>query len=107
MSAAFPNNVFFTEGYGAKVINMLRKQPEFPLTLGREFSGEIVQKGSSVKEEFQVGQIVFGVVPIQKSGCHAQYVTVDKSCVTVTQNNLFSSSYANLFFTNIDNRKTC
>jgi NADPH:quinone reductase-like Zn-dependent oxidoreductase len=56
---------------------------EFPLILGRDFSGVIVQKGLGVSDrELHVGQDVWGVVPVHKQGCHAEYVLVDRSCLS-------------------------
>lgn len=52
------------------------------MTLGRDFCGVVVRKGMSVREELQVGDKVWGVVPLHRSGCHAEYVVVDESCVS-------------------------
>lgn len=72
----------FTAGFGSKLINLARKEAEFPLILGRDFSGEIIQKGTSVKD-LEIGQIVWGVVPVQRTGCAAQYVVVDAANVII------------------------
>lgn len=37
----------------------------------------------SVREDIQIGDKVWGVVPPHKSGCHAEYVVVDESCVRI------------------------
>lgn len=37
----------------------------------------------SVREDIQIGDKVWGVVPPHKSGCHAEYVVVDESCVSI------------------------
>lgn len=73
-------------GYGATLLNVLRcnSNIEFPLTLGRDFCGVVVRKGMTVREEIQVGDAVWGVVPVHKSGCHAEYVLVDENCVGFT-----------------------
>lgn len=79
--------VFFEGGYGASVFNALRSTCcpsdgiEFPLTLGRDFSGKIVHKGMAVREELQLNDRVWGVVPLHRSGCHAEFVTVDANNV--------------------------
>lgn len=59
-----PIDVLMTQGYGSKVINILRNQSnplvhnsEFPLTLGRDFSGVIVEIGKAVKN-YKVGDEV-------------------------------------------------
>lgn len=54
---------------------------EFPLTLGRDFCGVVTRKGMSVREEIQIGDKVWGVVPPHRAGCHAEYVVVDETCV--------------------------
>ena len=48
--------IFFPDGYGSKLINVLRKQrggligSEFPLILGRDFSGVVIETGRAVKK---------------------------------------------------------
>lgn len=56
---------------------------EFPLTLGRDFSGTVVSKGHGVNK-FSVGDQVWGVVPIEQQGCHATSVVVDSCLVCST-----------------------
>lgn len=70
-------------GYGSTLLNVLRcnSNIEFPLTLGRDFCGVVTRKGMSVRENIQIGDKVWGVVPPHRSGCHAEYVVVDESCV--------------------------
>ena len=60
----------------------LEETLEFPLTLGRDFSGIVIQKGHDVKDEFSIGDEVWGVVPVQEQGCHAEQVLVSKNCVS-------------------------
>lgn len=57
---------------------------EFPLTLGRDFAGVVIQKGHGVSD-FSLGDEVWGVVPIQDQGCHAEQVLVPKNCVGINQ----------------------
>lgn len=66
-------------------MNVLRcnSNIEFPLTLGRDFSGIVTRKGMSVREEIQVNDKVWGVVPLHRSGSHAEYVLVDENCVRI------------------------
>lgn len=76
--------VFIPEGYGATVLNAMRCKDgiEFPLTLGRDFCGEIVQKGLGLSSrDLDIGDEVWGVVPLQNQGSHAEYVVVDRYCV--------------------------
>ena len=55
----------------------------FPLTIGNEMSGVIEQVGASVKD-FQVGDRVFGRLPINRIGAFAEYVAVDAAAVAKT-----------------------
>lgn len=49
---------------------------QFPLTLGHDFAGEVIQTGSSV-DRFKVGTRVFGKLPDNHIGSFAEYVTVE------------------------------
>lgn len=51
-----------------------------PLTLGRDFSGEVVARGSNVKH-VQVGDKVYGVIVPHHQGCQAEYAVVDSDLV--------------------------
>lgn len=66
------------------MLNTLRwfsKIDEFPLILGREFCGVVRAKGKSVRDDIQIGDKVWGVVPPHKPGSIAEYVVVDQSTV--------------------------
>nr|XP_018898056.1 PREDICTED: reticulon-4-interacting protein 1 homolog, mitochondrial [Bemisia tabaci] len=88
-SSVNPLDVAMTNGYGAILLNKIRQteagscEPivEFPLTLGRDFSGTIIAKGDKVGSEFQIGDEVFGVTQPHESGCHAEFVTAHKCLV--------------------------
>lgn len=54
---------------------------EFPLVLGRDFSGRIVAKGLGVGLDVNIGDEVWGALPPHLQGCHAQYVRVNKTLV--------------------------
>lgn len=55
---------------------------EFPLILGRDFAGVVVQKGLEIPDsKVKIGDKVFGVIPAHKQGCHADYVVADKCTV--------------------------
>lgn len=83
-----PIDLAMLGGYGSTLLNKIRCQYaddiEFPLTLGREFCGELVQKGMGVcDEKLQLGSRVWGVVPVHNTaGAHADYVVVPSSCVS-------------------------
>lgn len=80
-------------GYGRTGLSTLRwfsKIKEFPLILGREFSGIVRQKGDKVRDDIQIGDKVWGLVGVQRPGSHAEYVVVDQSTVSYwNRNNLF------------------
>lgn len=80
-----PIDILMCKGYGSKILNVMRSEPsgiEFPLTLGREFSGVVIQKGMGVDSSIQMGDEVWGVVQPHKSGSHAEYVAVPSFCVS-------------------------
>lgn len=89
-----PIDVAMTDGYGSTFLNVLRKtrslvfrtwgqfeELDLPLTLGRDFAGVVVSKGYNVGNRLKLGEEVWGVVPIEQQGCHANYVVVDSSLV--------------------------
>lgn len=99
-------SMFLSGGYGSKVINLLRKAKscqgrpysdiEFPLIMGRDFAGTVVSKGHGV-DKLQIGDEVWGVVPIEQQGCHSDYVMVD-SCLVNNHKLLF---FSDLFYASI------
>lgn len=87
---SFVMSMFFvSEGYGQVLLGRIRQvqqkslhQPvEFPLTLGRDFAGEVVATGVNVTKDLKVGDTVVGVVPPFHQGCHAEFVSVPDSLV--------------------------
>jgi zinc binding dehydrogenase, putative len=99
-SSVNPLDVYMCNGYGHNLIGKLnfidditRAQKvsynRYPLTLGRDISGVIVNKGSNVK--FKIGDNVWGTSPPYKQGAHAQFVAVDQCDVR-------NSSYSNFKF---------
>ncbi|CAH0729420.1 unnamed protein product, partial [Brenthis ino] len=73
-----PLDVAMIGGYGATILNILRKlegsDVEFPLVVGRDFAGEVALAGAGAR--LRRGARVWGVVPPQRAGAHAQYVLV-------------------------------
>lgn len=62
---------------------------EFPLILGRDFVGTVVHKGLDINNaDYKIGDKVWGVVPVHQQGCHCEFVTIDKSCVSKKPENL-------------------
>lgn len=62
-------------------VSLVDSEIEFPLTLGRDFSGVVVSKGHGVGDKVKLGDEVWGVVPVDRQGCHADYVVVDNGLV--------------------------
>ncbi|XP_059617643.1 reticulon-4-interacting protein 1 homolog, mitochondrial [Phlebotomus argentipes] len=78
-----PIDIALIGGYGATLLNLMRRTDiEFPLTLGRDFVGEIVYRGLGVPRDLRIGDIVWGVIPPHKQGCHSQYAVIDSSLIT-------------------------
>ncbi|KAL6255121.1 hypothetical protein P5V15_013451 [Pogonomyrmex californicus] len=86
-----PIDVAMTNGYGNTLINAMRKtkglvckmseELELPLTLGRDFAGIVVSKGYGVEDRLKLNEKVWGVVPIEQQGSHANYVVVNSNLV--------------------------
>ncbi|XP_017843945.2 reticulon-4-interacting protein 1 homolog, mitochondrial [Drosophila busckii] len=99
-----PIDLAMLRGYGSTLLSMLRCRPgediEFPMTLGREFCGELVQKGMGVDNaELQLGTRVWGVVPVsQTSGAHADFVVVPASCLAPAPVELDDSEAASVLY---------
>lgn len=85
-------------GYGATFLNALRCNQdsiEFPLTLGRDFSGTVVHKGMAVRNSIELSDKVWGVVPIHRNGCHSEFVAVDADYVRLRQPKVLVSGLVN------------
>ncbi|XP_027227783.2 reticulon-4-interacting protein 1 homolog, mitochondrial [Penaeus vannamei] len=102
-----PIDTAVINGYGGKVLNIMRtlgraeqgifdiNQIEFPLTVGRDFSGEVVALGKAVKN-VAVGDQVWGVVSPQRQGSHAEYVVAAASNVCSRPTNITSEEAASI-----------
>lgn len=94
VSAASINSIDIAmiSGYGNGMLNIMRAMDqlqqgiidtnriEFPLTVGRDFAGEVVAVGQGVTK-LSLGDQVFGVVSPQCQGSHAEYVVASASNV--------------------------
>jgi len=74
-----PIDVQMAEGYGQTLINLYRNfgninisTSEFPLTLGRDFSGVVVDVGAEVKK-YKAGDEVWGAINAKRQGTHAEF----------------------------------
>lgn len=80
-----------TGGYGSTLLNKVRQatqknfsEPsiEFPLTLGRDFSGQVVAVGHNVTN-VKPGDDVWGVIAPTSQGCHSQRVVLSQCDVGI------------------------
>jgi len=85
-SSVNPLDVGMTDGYGSSFFGALRTfdqmtlfPSEFPLTIGRDFSGIVRETGQAVKN-FKQGDEVVGIVGLHKQGTHSEY-TIGSSCL--------------------------
>lgn len=103
-----PIDVAMTNGYGTTLLNLIRKaknctdgiynELDLPLTLGRDFAGVIVSKGHNVGSRLELGEEVWGVVPTEQQGCHANYVVVNNNMVNPRPQNLSHTEAASILF---------
>ncbi|XP_060849742.1 reticulon-4-interacting protein 1 homolog, mitochondrial-like [Rhopalosiphum padi] len=109
-SSVNPIDVLMAEGYGQVLLGRVRQAKkkslfrpvEFPLTLGRDFAGEVVAKGAEVgSEHFAIGDAVLGVVAPFQHGCHAQFVTVPVTQVAKKPDHMSYEEAACLLYTGL------
>lgn len=77
-------------GYGrniGRILRRLNKQPEFPLTLGRDCTGIVVDLGSKVKR-VDVGDEVWLTVPFWCQGTLCQTILISESRVSRKPKNI-------------------
>ncbi|KAG7296328.1 hypothetical protein JYU34_021466, partial [Plutella xylostella] len=79
-SSLNPLDTAMIEGYGRTALGAWRKleglpEDALPLTVGRDFTGEVVRAGPDAK--YRPGDQVWGVVPPHRTGAHAEFVVVD------------------------------
>jgi NADPH:quinone reductase-like Zn-dependent oxidoreductase len=102
-----PIDVAMSKGYGSEVISSVRKlergklpQPfkptiDFPITLGRDFAGTVVEKGSGVTD-VHVGDEVYGVLGFTEHGSHAEYTVARGDLVRKKPQNLTFAEAASI-----------
>jgi NADPH:quinone reductase-like Zn-dependent oxidoreductase len=79
-----PIDIRIVDGYGSTALNawrrlngVLKNGSEFPVALGRDFSGHIVETGCNVdQQKFKVGDAVWGAGGVAYTGTHAQYAAI-------------------------------
>ncbi|XP_061171258.1 reticulon-4-interacting protein 1 homolog, mitochondrial-like [Saccostrea echinata] len=89
-------------GYGHAMLNAIRNkdrlhapQSEFPLILGRDFSGTVLKTGMRVKK-FKVGDKIWGTVSPFRQGSHAEFTVTSESHVSPRPHNLSDVEAASL-----------
>lgn len=89
-----PIDVNMREGYGRKLLNTMRRGfgtttsgVEFPLTLGRDFSGVVKETGRGVSR-FKPGDEIWGAVAAHRQGTHAEYTIAGESEVSLKPKSL-------------------
>ena len=110
-----PFDVVRTRGYGENLIHHVRdlstfswiprlpdlaklfsrKDDPFPLTLGRDFSGKVVDAGKLVKG-LRVGDDVYGVVGPHRQGTLAEYASTSTWCVARKPKNISHAEAASI-----------
>lgn len=97
-----PIDVNMRSGYGATALNMKRdplhiktKGEEFPLTLGRDVSGVVMECGLDVKY-FKPGDEVWAAVPPWKQGTFSEFVVVSGNEVSHKPKSLTHTQAASL-----------
>ncbi|KAM4865661.1 NAD(P)H oxidoreductase RTN4IP1, mitochondrial [Thomomys bottae] len=97
-----PIDVNMRSGYGATALNMKRdplhlktRGQEFPLTLGRDVSGEVMECGLDVKY-FKPGDEVWAAVPPWKQGTFSEFVVVSGNEVSHKPKSLTHTQAASL-----------
>lgn len=94
-----PIDKMMLTGYGRNLLNLARQQEiEFPLILGRDFSGTVISKGKSAKEEIQVGDEVYGFVPLTRSGTFSECTLTDSGFVQVKPDHLSHREAASMVY---------
>ncbi|XP_015765929.1 PREDICTED: reticulon-4-interacting protein 1, mitochondrial-like isoform X1 [Acropora digitifera] len=76
-------------GYGETLLNVWRKMEntdEFPLILGRDFSGEVVKTGRMARR-FTEGEQVWGTPSVISGGTHSEYVVASQDEISLKPSN--------------------
>jgi NADPH:quinone reductase-like Zn-dependent oxidoreductase len=74
-----PIDVRRAAGYGRRLLSLMGAA-RFPMTLGNDFAGTVVQAGER-SSEFSIGDRVYGLKPVSRDGSHASHITVKAALV--------------------------
>lgn len=93
-----PIDSFMLGGYGQRSFQILRDSNiEFPLILGRDFSGTVIGKGHGVNG-ISIGDEVYGFIPIHKQGSLAEVALASEPYVLPKPKQLSHSESASLVY---------
>ncbi|CAH1116802.1 unnamed protein product [Phaedon cochleariae] len=94
-----PIDVLMIGGYGHTLFQIQRcSQMELPLTVGRDFAGVVVAKGQNVGSNLQIGDEVYGFIPLHKQGSFAEMVLADACHVLPKPKHLTTTESASLVY---------
>jgi len=65
-----------------------RRDFQFPLILGWDFSGVVIDVGEEVSQHYQIGDAVFGMPDLTKNGTYAEYISVKADYIAPKPRNL-------------------
>ena len=98
-SSVNPIDIEMTRGFASTSVNFLRlvgRFKEFPLILGRDFSGVVVARGKKFPQRHQEGDEVYGVRWILGHGTHAEYAVVNPYEVVKKPQNISHNEAASI-----------
>lgn len=93
-------------GYGRRILDLMAMSlnyesrvtnDRYPLTLGRDFSGQVVAAGP--KAGCHPGDLVFGAIEPHRAGAHAEYVIANGCCISEKPENITHLEAASIPFT--------
>ncbi|CAG9857506.1 unnamed protein product [Phyllotreta striolata] len=94
-----PIDALMLSGYGRTLFRIPRLcEMELPLTLGRDFSGIVIEKGLNVGNKYQIGDEVYGFIPIHKQGAFSQAIIANSSHILPKPSNLSHTESASLVY---------
>lgn len=100
-----PIDVAMLGGYGVAILDLMRKcdltsdkYENFPMILGRDFSGEVLTKGTDVRSDINIGDKVYGVVPVHAQGCHSELVIADDGLIAHKPEHLSDEESAGIMY---------
>ncbi|KAJ8960795.1 hypothetical protein NQ318_020091 [Aromia moschata] len=94
-----PIDLLMLGGYGRTLFKIQRNfELELPLTLGRDFSGIVVAKGHRVGGKVNIGDEVYGFIPIHKQGSLAEIILADKDHILPKPKHLDYAQSASLVY---------